>query len=147
MTGDHHSGQDVLQEAFIVAFRQLHQLKQPEHFGGWLKRIVINECIRYSKKQQFSYQLDDETTEIAYEEAAGTDWWKDIDMQLIHQEISNLPEGCRQVFTLHVFENYMHREIAETLGITESTSKTQYRRAKELLKARITKASKTYGQV
>lgn len=147
MTGDHHSGQDVLQESFIIAFRQLHQLKQPDQFGGWLKKIVINECIRYSKKQHFSYQLDEEATALPDEETTGNDWWKDIDMQLIHREISHLPAGCRQVFTLHVFEDYMHREIAEILGITESTSKTQYRRAKELLKASITKASKSYGQV
>ncbi|MFK5019542.1 RNA polymerase sigma factor, partial [Klebsiella pneumoniae] len=59
--------------------------------------------------------------------------------KVIHQEIKSLPDGCRQVFNLYVLEDYPHKEIADKLGISESTSKSLYHRAKQLLKERITK--------
>jgi RNA polymerase sigma-70 factor (ECF subfamily) len=56
------------------------------------------------------------------------EWWKTVDIQLTHDEIKKLPNGCRQVFTLFVLEEYTHKQIAENPAISESTSKTQYRR-------------------
>ncbi len=143
MTGNLSDAEDILQESFLIAFKQLHQLKVADQFGGWLKRIVVNECIRFSKKSIYWEEWDNNTmNEVANEEMA---WWKTVDFSLIHKEIKGLPEGCRQVFTLYVMEDYPHKEIASNLGISESTSKSQYHRAKQLLKDRITQQLKIYG--
>ena len=137
MTGNHNDAEDLLQESFIIAFRNLRQLKEPAHFGGWLKRIVINECIRFCKKTVPITTWDDKwDNNLSNEEP---EWWKTVDIKIVHEEIKKLPDGCRQVFNLYVLENYSHKDIAAHLGISESTSKSQYHRARQLLKERITK--------
>jgi RNA polymerase sigma-70 factor (ECF subfamily) len=73
------------------------------------------------------------------------EWWKTVSLQVIHDEIKALPDGCRQVFNLYVLEDYTHKEIAQTINISESTSKSQYQRARLLLKDRITKKLRLHG--
>jgi RNA polymerase sigma factor (sigma-70 family) len=143
MAPNRSDAEDLLQDSFILAFNKLYQLKEADQFGGWIKRIVVNECIRFSKKNIQWKEWDTALFEdIAEEEIA---WWKTVDMKVIHLEIKALPEGCRQVFTLFVAEDYSHREIAQQMGISESTSKSQYHRAKQLLKERITKYLQVHG--
>lgn len=142
MTGNRNDAEDLLQESFIIAFKNLHQLKEAVQFGGWLKRIVVNECIRFSKKNIYWNEWEDEKNDAAVEEA---EWWKTVDFTIIHREIKGLPDGCRQVFNLFVVEDYSHKDIAARLGITESTSKSQYHRARQLLKERITKQLQIHG--
>jgi RNA polymerase sigma-70 factor (ECF subfamily) len=142
MTGNRNDAEDVLQDAFIIAFRNLAQLKDAMQFGGWLKRIVVNECIRYGKKNFLWNEWEDERNNYADDE---TEWWKTVNFEIIHREIKGLPDGCRQVFNLFVVEDYSHRDIAEQLGISESTSKSQYHRARQLLKERITKQLELHG--
>ncbi len=137
MMGSLVLAEDVLQDCFILAFKNLHQLKEPNQFGGWLKRIVINECLKQSKKTIFWEEWNEEKQEDKVIEEI--DWWIDIDMAAIHKEVKNLPNGCRQVFTLFVLENFTHKAIADALNISEGTSKSQYSRAKQLLKERLTK--------
>lgn len=143
MTGNRNDAEDVLQDAFILAFRNLHQLKEPVQFGGWLKRIVVNECIRFGKKSVYWNEWEDEKNNSVADEEA--EWWKTVDFAIIHREIKSLPDGCRQVFNLFVVEDYSHRDIAEELGISESTSKSQYHRARQLLKERITRQLQLHG--
>lgn len=143
MTGNRTDAEDILQESFIIAFRSLHQLKEEVQFGGWLKRIVVNECIRHSKKSFYWSEWEDErNNQLVADE---TEWWKTVDFSIIHREIKGLPDGCRQVFNLYVVEDFSHRDIAEKLGISESTSKSQYHRARQLLKERITKQLQIHG--
>jgi RNA polymerase sigma-70 factor (ECF subfamily) len=137
MTGDAQNARDVLQDAFILAFKHLKQVKDHRQFGGWLRRIVINECIRFSKRSATWQSLDDSIHEPAPPEEPG--FWANISMELIHEAIKHLPEGCRQVFVLYVLEDFSHKEIANHLGISESTSKSQYQRARKLLQERIIK--------
>lgn len=143
MTGNRNDAEDILQDAFIQAFRKLHQLKEAQLFGGWLKKIVVNECIRYSKKS-FNWESweDERNNQLINDE---TEWWKTVDFNIIHQEIKSLPDGCRQVFNLFVVEDFSHKEIAEQLNISESTSKSQYHRARQLLKERISKQIEIHG--
>ena len=135
MIGNRNDAEDVLQDVFVIAFKNLHQLKDEMQFGGWLKRITVNECIRFSKKQfywdgwedgRFEHLTDDETH-----------WWQDISLSVLNDAIKNLPSGCRQIFNLYAIENYGHKEIAESLNISESTSKSQYHRARMLLREQI----------
>ena len=143
MTGNRNDAEDILQESFIIAFAKLHQLKEEQQFGGWLKRIVVNECIRHSKQNFSADDWDEELYgEISDEEP---EWWKTVSLQVIHNEIKTLPDGCREVFNLYVFEDFTHKEIAKTVNISESTSKSQYQRARQLLKERITKKLQLHG--
>lgn len=143
MAGNRADAEDLLQEAFMLAFKNLHQLKVAEQFGGWLKRIVVNECIRFSKKNFYWQEWDDSQHEVLVQEE--TEWWKTFDFGLIHQAIKGLPDGCRQIFGLFALEDYSHKEIATQLGISESTSKSQYFRAKQLLRERLTQKIAQHG--
>jgi RNA polymerase sigma-70 factor (ECF subfamily) len=137
MTGNSTDAQDMLQDAFIDAFRHLGQLKRPGAFAGWLRRIMINKCIQFSKDHvRWSSLEQDGIHPVEDEETA---WWLKIPLPLVQEEIKNLPGGCREVFVLYALEDFGHKEIAKDLGISESTSKSQYQRARKLLRERITK--------
>jgi RNA polymerase sigma factor (sigma-70 family) len=137
MTGSIPDAEDILQESFLLAFRNINKLKDPASFGGWLKRIVINECIRYSKKKIHWQELDEKHEEIAGEN--DDNWLMEMDIRRVQEEIKKLPDACRTVFNLYVLENYAHKDIAEALNISVSTSKSQYHRARQLLKERLLK--------
>ncbi len=143
MVGNKDDAEDMLQDVFIIAFKNIGQLKDAKQFGGWLKRITVNECIKYSKKRQnFSDLIDDKVEEIQDDNSS---WWQDIAMQTLHIAIKDLPNGCRQIFNLYAIENFGHKEIAETLQITEGTSKSQYHRARKLLKENLLKQIQRNG--
>ena len=129
ITGNKKDAEDIVQDSFLQAFAKLDQLKEAAAFGGWLRSIVVRNAIRFCKKK---IRWDDlnEYAETAEEE----EWWKGIPLDNVHEAIKKLPEGCRQVFALYVFEDHTHKEIAAELGISESTSKSQYQRARKLLK-------------
>jgi RNA polymerase sigma factor (sigma-70 family) len=135
MAGNRTDADDMLQEAFMNAFKNLHQLKEAVQFGGWLKRITVNECIKQCKKLTSWVDLNEQTHEQPLQEE--NDWWQNVSLQQIHNEIKLLPNGCRQIFTLYAMEDYSHKQIAENLGVSESTSKSQYHRARTILKEKI----------
>ena len=137
MTGNPTDAQDIFQDAFIDAFRHLRQLKEPGAFAGWLRRIMINKCIQFSKVRVRWDNVD--PNEIVPDAGSETQWWLDIPVHRVQEEIKNLPGGCREVFVLFALEDFGHKEIARNLGISESTSKSQYQRARKLLRDRITK--------
>lgn len=136
LCGDQELAKDVFQEAFIRAMYNLKQLKENNQFGGWLKRIVINECIRQMKHSKMTADFTESSCEIPVEEGG---WFEDIDISVVNEEIKKLPDGCRQVFVLYAVEDFSHKEIANTLLISESTSKSQYQRARALLRDRLIK--------
>lgn len=137
MLGNKPEADDVLQDVFVIAFKNLHQLKDAQAFAGWIKRITVNECIRFSKKQFYYDGWEDERFEHLVDDDE-EHWWLGININAVQKAIKNLPDGCRQVFNLFALEDYSHKQIAENLGISESTSKSQYYRAKQLLKQRLT---------
>lgn len=127
--------EDVLQESFLSAFQSLVFYRGEASFGSWLKRIVINKAISAVRKEsKLEFTEDDsklDTIELQIEEP-------DYDVDRVKRAMEELPDGFRTVLNLYLFEGYDHQEIAEILGITESTSKTQYKRAKERLRALLT---------
>lgn len=140
MTGNRGQAEDILHDAFVLAFKSMNQLKQPEAIGGWLRRIVVNECIRQGKKAIRWSDWEEKHNNIADDTTA---WWESISLELMHREIKALPDGCRQVFVLYALEGYSHRDIADSLSISEGTSKSQYHRSRTLLKSRILKQIKS----
>lgn len=136
MIGNKQDAEDVLQDAFYMAYCKLEKLNSPDCFGAWLKRIVINKCIRFSQTRM--HYTDFELTnhkEIDIQK----NWANNITINEINNEIQKLPDGCRIVFNLFLLENYSHKQIAEMLSISESTSKSQYHRAKQLLKQQLSR--------
>lgn len=136
MVSNQFDAEDIIQESFVKAFNNLDSFRGDSSFGSWLKRIVINQSISFirSKKQEFT---DIENLQIVSEEE--NDDVPKVDPKMIHESIKTLPEKARVVLNLYLLEGYRHKEIAEILQITESTSKSQYLRAKQLLRDKLKK--------
>jgi RNA polymerase sigma factor (sigma-70 family) len=143
MCGNEADAHDLLQDGFITAFEKMHQLKELEMFGGWLKRIMINKCIAHSKHRNMYGGLV--VAEAESPDEIEEDWWETISMIELHQSIKKLPEGCRQIFVLYAIENYTHQQIADELGLSTGTSKSQYNRAKKLLQQILLKKMASNG--
>jgi RNA polymerase sigma-70 factor (ECF subfamily) len=122
--------EDILQESFVTAFEKIEGLSNNNAFGSWLKRIVINNCITHLRKR---IVLDDISDHISMPDDDNNEEELNLDPALVHEAIKDLPSGGRTILVLHAMEGYKHREIAEMLGISESTSKSQYRRALDIL--------------
>ena len=126
--------QDVVQECFVKVFEKIHSYRGDATIGAWIKRIAINTAINALRKKKRNLEFSsDEISEARYAEE------EDVADNLlsnkkIHDAVLNLPNGCRTVLNLYLFEGYSHKEVATILEITESTSKTQFRRAKILLR-------------
>jgi RNA polymerase sigma factor (sigma-70 family) len=127
--------QDVVQEGFIRAFQKMDQFRFRSSFGAWLKRIMINCALDRLRKNIPEFTDLERVIEEASENE--TESLSLPSPEVINREILNLPRGCRQVFSLYLLEGYDQKQVADELGISVSTVKTQYRRAKQLLKERL----------
>lgn len=131
---DRVEAEDVLQEAFMDAFRHIQNFQNRSSFGAWIKQIVVNKSITQLKKRRYE-MLDVEETELA-ETAEGMERdEEELQMQVkeVIKAIALLPNGYRTVLNLYLLEGYDHEEIAGILGVAESTARTQYIRAKQKL--------------
>ncbi len=135
ITGNRMDAEDVLQESFVTAFEKLGLLENTGAFSSWLKRIVINNAVSFLRKKQIIFEDLNESDGIHADEQPDFD--SGIDPAEVHSAIKELPDGSRMVLVLHALEGYRHREIAEMLDISESTSKSQYRRALEILNKKL----------
>jgi len=137
MTGQQEEAEDVLQEAFTYAFRKMRSFRFESTFGAWLKRIVVNTCINHLKKKKLELVLVEEQNE-AYPEEDVVDYGEiSFRVEQVRKAVEALPDGYRVIFSLYALEGYDHKEIADILGISESTSKSQFLRAKKKLKEKI----------
>jgi RNA polymerase sigma factor (sigma-70 family) len=135
-----HMGEaeDILQESFVEALGRIREFRGEGSFGGWLKRIVVNKSINSLRKRRFNLFEDATQFEHLVDEDEATDE-KNLTAMKLLQLVSELPDGYRLVLTLHLFEDYKHSEIAALLNITESTSKSQYNRAKARIREQLKK--------
>ena len=132
---DKMEAEDILVVSFTKIFNRIDQFKGEGSFEGWMRRIVVNECLMFLRKQtnfHLTAELDDRYHGIEDEAL-------NIAEQLAGQDIlallDKLPTGYRTVFNLYVIEGFKHREIAEQLNISINTSKSQLILAKEKLRA------------
>jgi RNA polymerase sigma-70 factor (ECF subfamily) len=122
--------EDILQEAFVECFRNIGSFRFESTFGAWLKKIIVNKCINHIKKKKIDLTLYETLPPVIYEEDEEVIY----ETEKIFKSIEMLPDGYRIILTLYLIEGYDHSEISQIIGISESTSKSQYSRAKEKLR-------------
>jgi len=140
ITHSEEEAEDVLQEAFINAFRNIDSYRGDATFGAWLKRIVVNKAINAVNRKKHDPIPDDDRWDVAEEEPVA-EYGEGLTVERVKRCIEELPDGYRMVLSLYLLEGYDHQEIAEIMGITESTSKSQLNRAKAKLRELLTKKS------
>jgi len=136
---DIQQAEDALVKGFLKIFQHLEEYSFQGSFEGWMRRIIINECLMELRKNKiFHLNIDDYSSSIpSYQETS-----QKIEEDDVMNLLNYLPDGCRLVFTLFVIEGFKHKEIAENLGITEGTSKSQLNLAKTKLKEMLSKNEK-----
>ncbi|MGM9506159.1 RNA polymerase sigma factor [Larkinella sp. GY13] len=131
-----YEAEEILMDGFMRVFEKIGQYKSEGSFEGWIRRIMVNESLMYLRKNK------QWRAEIALEDAAPEADTTFADQDLMAEDLMNLleqlPAGYKTVFNLYAIEGYSHAEIAESLGITESTSKSQLHRARALLQRLLT---------
>lgn len=130
--GERAPAQDALQDAFVDIFQGLASFQQQSALGAWMKTIVVRRALRTLRREQ--------RTEL-YDQALHPEpvvaWHDKLTGEALDQAIRELPAGYRAVFCLVEVEGYAHREVAELLGITEGTSKSQLHHAKRTLQRKL----------
>ena len=132
---DLHEAEDVMITAFMKVFTNLRHFEHKGSFEGWIRRIMINECISYIRVQKQMKFIDDET----YFDETVNDIENQFSLDEIQFLIDSLPDGYKMVFNLYVIEGYKHHEISQMLGISEGTSKSQLSHARKMLMDQINK--------
>ena len=125
---------DVLQDAFISAFNSLETYRGDSAFGAWLKRIVVNKAINMVRRRRFERMPENAGFDVKDEEPIDELEGFPLTVEKVRRAIGQLPDGYRVVLSMYLLEGYDHSEIGEILGITESTSKSQFNRSKKKLK-------------
>jgi RNA polymerase sigma factor (sigma-70 family) len=141
---DKMEAEDVLVVAFTKIFERIDQYKGEGNFEGWLRKVMVNESLSYLRKNKNMY------LETDIEAADRQPNFEKLDSQLeaddLMKMIESLPTGYRIVFNLFAIDGYSHQEIADQLGISENTSKSQLSRARALLQKRLLEAEQQLSQ-
>jgi RNA polymerase sigma factor (sigma-70 family) len=139
---DKAEAEDILQDSFLKIFFNIKDFSGTGSFIGWLRKVAVNTAItHYHKNLKFRYHIEieeyvsDETGVVSFEEDFFTS-------DELYKVLNELPTGYRLVFNLYAVEGYKHKEIAEILGIDTNTSKSQYSRAKAVIRAKLEKLGK-----
>ncbi len=129
--------EDIMQESFLKAFQNLETYKGNVSFGAWLKKIVVNKSLDYLRSQRYKESFFDTIDELEVENENtvddGLDSFGEEEIKKVKEKIEELPEGRRIILSLYLLEGYDHEEIAEITGLSPSTSRSQYSRAKKAL--------------
>lgn len=125
--------EDWLQDGFIRIFTDLYQYRPVGPLGGWMRRVMVNVCLQHIRKQKRLFpQVDLEHVRNTYQ--SDDDLFGQFRQQALVAMIQQLPAGYRAVFNMYAIEGYSHKEIAQQLGISQNTSKSQLSRAKATLR-------------
>jgi RNA polymerase sigma factor (sigma-70 family) len=128
--------EDVMQDGFVKVFNNLNGFRRASSLETWITRIMVNTAInhlRSNKKFRMETDLD---LHVESSEAA-TYQFHNIDTEVLMGVVRQLPDGYRLVLNMFAIEGYSHKEIADQLGINESTSRSQFTRAKQLLEKKL----------
>ena len=134
--GDRTLAEDILQDGFVTLFTRLDSYKGDGSFEGWARRIFVTTALMYLRKKDALKMSDDlESATGMKTEVSGQ--LENIGYKELMEMVMSLPTGFRTVFNMYAVEGYSHKEIADILGITEVTSRTQYSRARATLQNKI----------
>jgi RNA polymerase sigma-70 factor (ECF subfamily) len=125
--------EDNLQDAFLTIFKKVEQFKDKGSFEGWMKRVTVNTVLQKYRKQRVFDISNEEQLEAAEEELED----QNIPLDFLLKIIQELPDRYRLVFSMYVLDGYSHKEIADMLGISDGTSKSNLARARGILKNKI----------
>lgn len=133
---DRETARDLLQDGFVKIFTSIGSFSGIGSFEGWMRKIFVNCALEYLRKSDVLREATDldNTAELVNADSSAI---SDISAAELMNMVKELPAGFRTVFNLFAIEGYSHKEIAEMLDITDSTSRSQYTRAKQLLKKKI----------
>lgn len=135
--GDVDDAKDLLQDGFIKLFDKLDMYAGTGAFAGWVRRVFVTTCLEYLR-QKTALKLSTSIDELEYHPPSGDySVIEKLSADDLMELISGLADGYRTVFNLYVIEGYSHAEIADMLGITEVTSRTQFMRARKILQDQI----------
>lgn len=130
---DMQQAEDIMITAFMKVFTNLKKFEHKGSFEGWIRRIMVNECISYLRAQKRVSFLEDEF----YVEDTFNNIESHFSVDDIQTLIDGLPDGYKMVFNLYAIEGFKHQEIAKMLGISEGTSKSQLSHARKMLRKQI----------
>ena len=124
--------EDILQEAFLTAFKEIGKLSGVASFEAWVKRVAINKAISHLRKKKIEFS-DIEATEIEADKEYDPQENEQFESRVddVRKSIENLPQGYKTIVCLYLFENIPQEEIGAMLGISHNTVRTQYHRAKK----------------
>jgi len=132
---DVHQAEDIMITAFMKVFTNLKNFQHNGSFEGWIRRIMVNECISHIRVQKKIVFIEEEN----YFEESFNNIESQFSVEDIQFLIDSLPDGYRMIFNLYAIEGYKHQEIASMLEISEGTSKSQLSHARKILKEQIVK--------
>jgi RNA polymerase sigma-70 factor (ECF subfamily) len=131
---NYSEAQDSLQDSFLTIFKKVDQYKGKGSFEGWIKRITVNTVLqKYRRKSVFSIAREDQIVDEIEVEVEDDG----VPLDFLLKIIQELPDRYRLVFTMYVMDDYAHKDIAEMLGISDGTSKSNLARARIILKTKI----------
>lgn len=135
---NYEDAQDGFQDGFIQIFKTIHQYQFNGSFEGWLKRVMATTILQQYRKKSPAIASEEEIQNWTNEEDVTLDYPDELlDMNYLTELIQALPDKYRMVFSLYVIDGFTHKDIAEIMGITEGTSKSNLSRAKHILKQKI----------
>ncbi len=138
--GNRNDAEEVMLDGFMRVFEKIQQFREEGSFEGWIKRVMVTESLMFlRKKKQWRHEMPIEEIQIEPDYSWADTSLNEHDLLRI---INHLPDGYRTVFNLYAIEGYNHAEIADMLGISEGTSKSQLSRARLLLQATLKKVEK-----
>jgi RNA polymerase sigma factor (sigma-70 family) len=139
---DKAEAEDILQDSFLKIFFNIKDYSGTGSFIGWMRKVAVNTAItHYHKNLKFRYHIEIE--EFVSTETGVDSFEEDFfTSDELHKVLNELPPGYRMVFNLYAVEGYKHKEIAEMLGIDTNTSKSQYSRAKAVIRDKLEKLGK-----
>lgn len=131
---DRSEAEDMLQDGFIRVYRDMIQFRGEGALGGWIRRIMVNTALSHLRKQRDFVKDVPDFNVFESKFHTEEDFASNLDAQTLLAYLQRLPPGYRTVFNLYAIEGYSHEEIAEQLGISIGTSKSQLFKAREFLK-------------
>lgn len=131
---DRAEAEDLLQDGFIRVYRDMAQFRGDGALGGWIRRIMVNTALSHLRKQRDFLRDTSDFSPFENHLRTEEDFAANLDAETLMKYLQQLPPGYRTVFNLYAIEGFSHEEIAEQLGISIGTSKSQLFKAREYLK-------------